>query len=118
VALPPGPPGAPRKRLGHFMIEVNSLDDVGYTRALLTEKGHACGGFGRHSNDRMFSFYLNTPSGFQVEYGCHGRTIDNEDEWEIAQYSVPSFWGHEPPDAPVSVGSGAPARAAEPEHIG
>ena len=30
----------------------------------------------RHTNDHMTSFYVNTPSGFFIEYGWGGRVID------------------------------------------
>ena len=32
---------------------------------------------GRHPNDRMFSFYAKTPSGFQFEFGWGGREVDD-----------------------------------------
>ena len=28
---------------------------------------------GTHTNDRMTSFYVRTPSGFEIEYGFGGR---------------------------------------------
>ena len=31
---------------------------------------------GRHTNDEMISFYLRTPSGFDIEYGFGGKTVD------------------------------------------
>jgi hypothetical protein len=33
---------------------------------------------GRHTNDHMTSFYVNTASGFFIEYGWGGRMIDPE----------------------------------------
>jgi hypothetical protein len=91
-ALPGGP--AP-KRLNHFMIEVNSLDDVGYALALFQQRGIGVGQLGRHTNDRMLSFYGATPSGFMVEVGTGGRLIENEDEWEVQNFRATSFWGHD-----------------------
>jgi 3,4-dihydroxy-9,10-secoandrosta-1,3,5(10)-triene-9,17-dione 4,5-dioxygenase len=32
---------------------------------------------GTHTDDRMTSFYLRTPSGFEIEYGCGGRFVDD-----------------------------------------
>ena len=44
-------------------------------------------------NDRMVSFYLDNPSGFAVEYGWGGRTIDVS-VWQVERYeSVESIWG-------------------------
>lgn len=82
------------KRLNHFMIEVDSLDDVGLARTLFQQRGIMAGDFGRHTNDKMFSFYGQTPSGFMVEYGTQGLRIDDEDAWEVGQHSAASIWGH------------------------
>jgi hypothetical protein len=50
---------------------------------------------GRHSNDFMTSFYANTPSGFFVEYGWGGRSIDPQN-WTAAEMTCgPSLWGHD-----------------------
>ena len=69
--------GSGRKALHHFMVELGSLDDVGqgYDLAQL-EDGRVVYTLGRHTNDHMTSFYVNTPSGFFIEYGWGGRIID------------------------------------------
>ena len=85
------------KSIHHFMLEVRSMDDVGlaFDRAL-------CAGarimhtLGRHPNDRMFSFYARTPSGFQFEIGWGGRDVDDA-TWEPTTYDHVSEWGHHPP---------------------
>jgi 2,3-dihydroxybiphenyl 1,2-dioxygenase len=83
------------KRINHFMLECNSLLDVGIGRDLCTQRGVPIGiDLGCHMNDRMVSFYLANPSGFAVEYGCGGRTIDDS-VWQVEHYdSVESIWGH------------------------
>ena len=48
---------------------------------------------GRHYNDQMVSFYMKSPSGFQVEYGWGGRDID-VDKWSVQLSSPGSVWGH------------------------
>jgi catechol 2,3-dioxygenase-like lactoylglutathione lyase family enzyme len=55
--------GSGRRALHHFMIEVGSLDDVGqgYDLAQL-DRGKIAYTLGRHTNDHMTSFYVNTPS--------------------------------------------------------
>ncbi len=86
-----------RKRLHHFMVEARSMDEVGlaFDRALR-------GGvrimqtLGRHPNDRMFSFYARTPSGFQFEFGWGGREVDDA-TWTTTTYDHVSEWGHHPP---------------------
>lgn len=95
--LNPGPTAAPlpgpRKRLNHIMLQVKELDHVGITYNLVEEKGIPAGKLGRHTNDQMFSFYMQTPSGFNVEYGWGGREVDDE-TWEVQYYKDASIWGH------------------------
>ncbi|MXQ75115.1 2,3-dihydroxybiphenyl 1,2-dioxygenase [Rhodococcus rhodochrous] len=80
----------------HLMIEVASLDDVGRAYDLVTGAGIALQmTFGRHTNDGVTSFYMRTPSGFAIEIGYGGDTIDSDD-WEVKTFRSPSRWGHEP----------------------
>ena len=88
----------------HFMVELGSLDDVGQGYDIL-QQGPDCIAYtlGRHTNDHMTSFYAHTPSGFFVEYGWGGRTIDTQTWVAHETFDGPSFWGHErlhlPPEA-------------------
>lgn len=88
--------GAGRRALHHFMMEAGSLDDVGqgYDLAQL-EEGRIAYTLGRHTNDHMTSFYVNTPSGFFVEYGWAGRVIDPNTWQPHETFDGPSLWGHE-----------------------
>ena len=80
----------------HFMVEYNSLDDVGQGYDLLQYKKDAIAyTLGRHTNDYMTSFYSNTPSGFFVENGWGGRIIDQNTWKPVETFDGPSFWGHE-----------------------
>lgn len=84
------------KRIHHFMLEVGAMEDVGraYDRAL--DAGVPIANtLGVHPNDRMFSFYARTPSGFDVEFGWGGRKIDDA-TWEVGHYDRMSIWGHRP----------------------
>ena len=84
------------QRLHHLMLQVTDMDDVGTTYDLCHDQGVPIAmSLGRHTNDRMTSFYMQTPSGFQVEYGAGGVEIDDE-TWEIGHYDAPSIWGHRP----------------------
>jgi 3,4-dihydroxy-9,10-secoandrosta-1,3,5(10)-triene-9,17-dione 4,5-dioxygenase len=88
--LPENPNGAV-----HMMVEVGEVDDVGraYDKVL---KGAAplSATLGRHVNDKVLSFYVRTPAGFDIEYGCHGLQIDPA-TW-VATTSLPvSAWGHQ-----------------------
>jgi 2,3-dihydroxybiphenyl 1,2-dioxygenase len=85
-------PTAP-KALRHFMIEVKSIDDVGHALDLCYEKGAPIKrSLGRHVNDKMISFYVTTPSGFDVEYGWGGRVVDDA-TWEVQQHVKSRAWG-------------------------
>jgi 3,4-dihydroxy-9,10-secoandrosta-1,3,5(10)-triene-9,17-dione 4,5-dioxygenase len=78
----------------HFMLEVEDADMVGLALDRLTAaKAPLVTTLGKHSNDEMFSFYVRTPSGLEVEYGCGGRKIDDE-AWSSTTYDSPSIWGH------------------------
>ncbi len=76
----------------HMMVEVPGLDDVGRSLDRAIAAGvHISSSLGKHMNDKMTSFYMRTPSGFDVEYGCGGIRPDwktftptislKEDEW-------------------------------------
>lgn len=80
----------------HFMVELFSLDDVGQGFDLAQSLELPLGTtMGRHTNDFMTSFYTRTPSGFMVEYGWGGRTIDST-TWQASEMKHGgSLWGHE-----------------------
>jgi 3,4-dihydroxy-9,10-secoandrosta-1,3,5(10)-triene-9,17-dione 4,5-dioxygenase len=78
----------------HLMVEVATLDDVG--RALDRVQGQGArvsASLGRHTNDHMVSFYVQTPGGFDVEYGTGARLVD-ADTWTATEITAVSFWGH------------------------
>lgn len=82
------------KRLLHFMAEVDHLDEVGLALERAYEaKARIAATLGRHSNDRMLSFYMESPSGFEIEYGCGGRLID-ERTWSLEVFDKAEIWGH------------------------
>jgi 2,3-dihydroxybiphenyl 1,2-dioxygenase len=80
----------------HFMVELFSLDDVGQAFDLAQSLEVPLGTtIGRHTNDFMTSFYSRTPSGFMVEYGWGGRSIDPQ-IWQASEMTHGgSLWGHE-----------------------
>lgn len=89
-------PGIP-KRLGHFMVEMRSMCDVGMALDRFVESGvNVVRDLGQHPNDQMTSFYVETPSGFYMEVGTGGIVID-ESKWTISLYSETSLWGHRRP---------------------
>jgi biphenyl-2,3-diol 1,2-dioxygenase len=105
LICPPGPPAT--KKMHHFMVETNDMDDVGaaFDRALVA--GHPIpNGLGKHDNDKMFSFYTLTPAGFQIEVGYGAREVG--DDWsENRAYDSISMWGHQPVQPSASEGASA-----------
>ena len=100
ATMPGGSPG-----LHHLMVEVEDLDMVGYALDTVQERSAdtITLSLGKHTNDRMTSFYATSPGGFDVEYGYGGVHIDDS-VWTSASYDAISFWGHKgvaAPDAPA-----------------
>jgi 2,3-dihydroxybiphenyl 1,2-dioxygenase len=84
------------QRLHHLMVEVAERDDVGYAFDRAWNTGCViASGLGHHPNDQMFSFYVASPAGFQVEVG-HGARLVTEDWDENRRYDRISSWGHQP----------------------
>jgi len=85
-----------KNSIHHLMMELYMLDDVGQAYDLAQgEDGRIATTLGRHSNDFMTSFYANTPSGFFVEYGWGGRSIDPKNWTPVEMTCGPSLWGHD-----------------------
>src|SRR5437868_2906617 len=72
-------PGETPSGIVHLMVEVENADDVGLCldRAL-RRKVPMSATLGRHVNDKMLSFYMKTPSGFDIEFGCEGLEVEDE----------------------------------------
>jgi extradiol dioxygenase len=86
-------PNSP-KRLNHIMLELKSVDDVVSTYDLCQQRQvPIVMSMGRHTNDRMMSFYMATPSGFMIEYGWGGRAVDDR-TWQVQYHTAGSVWGH------------------------
>jgi 3,4-dihydroxy-9,10-secoandrosta-1,3,5(10)-triene-9,17-dione 4,5-dioxygenase len=88
-------PGETPSGIVHLMIEVGNSDDVGLAldRAL-RRKVPMSATLGRHVNDKMLSFYMKTPSGFDVEFGCEGLEVE-DDSWVARESTAVSLWGHD-----------------------
>src|SRR5690606_12313144 len=88
-------PGETPSGIVHLMVEVENSDDVGLCldRAL-RRKVPMSATLGRHVNDKMLSFYMKTPGGFDVEFGCEGLQVDDE-EWVARESTAVSLWGHD-----------------------
>ncbi len=102
----------PRQGMHHLMMELYSLDDVGQGYDLArTESDRVKVSLGRHNNDYMTSFYMQTPSDFLIEYGWGGREV-NVATWQpVEMDTYASFWGHDGLRAAVR------GDAPPPEHL-
>ena len=93
----PGP-----RRIVHIMLEALSLDDLGTAMDLCEQNGvPMLETLGKHPNDLMVSFYLETPSKFGIEFGFGGRDIDDA-TWEVRRYDKRDLWGHRRLHAPAA----------------
>ena len=78
----------------HLMLEVLETDEVGYCLDRVEAAGiPIVSTLGRHTNDRMLSFYMATPTGFAMEFGTGGLQVDWED-FTPTVTTLPSLWGH------------------------
>ncbi len=91
---------APKLDIQHLMVEFADLSMVGRALDRALERGVGLTtALGEHTNDRMTSFYLRTPSGFEIEVGTGGLEVDDE-SWSVRTYDSPSVWGHARSAAP------------------
>lgn len=91
LAIAQGPPGV--AGLNHLMLQLKELDDVGNAYDLIEKYDVPITlSLGRHSNDRMQSFYICTPSLFNIEYGYDG--VEITPDWVPRTYRKTAIWGH------------------------
>lgn len=86
-----------RTRIHHLNLQAATLDDVvaGYLRC--RELGfRIANAIGQHPNDRELSFYVESPSGFEIELGWNPIVVHDERAWQTAMYRGISLWGHQP----------------------
>lgn len=94
LAFGPAEPGS-KPVLNHLMLEIDTLDGVGRALDRVREKKISLtAALGRHTNDGMLSFYMESPSGIGVEYGTEGKLIDDE-TWTVTAWDAAQLWGHD-----------------------
>lgn len=79
----------------HVMVEVDCMTEVG--RAHDRMQAHQVplsATLGQHLNDRMTSFYMKTPSDFDLEFGFGGLQVDWS-EHSAFEFTRVSIWGHD-----------------------
>ncbi len=88
-------------QLFHVFFEVETIDDLGLALDRIRHGGAPLmQSLGRHTNDRMISFYVYSPDFSAVELGWGGPSAQSDEPtYAITQGA---FWGHEffpPPSA-------------------
>lgn len=94
LALCPAPHGG-APGLVHVMVEVDSLDAVGQALDRVLKDGYSLSStLGRHTNDKMVSFYVRAPGGWDIEFGTEGMRVD-ETYYTAEEITADSYWGHD-----------------------
>lgn len=88
-----------RTAIHHLNLQAFSLDDVTEAYRRLRGMGFSiANAIGQHPNDRELSFYVASPSGFEIELGWNPIVVHEEAEtgWTPGHYAGISLWGHFP----------------------
>ncbi|MFC3612818.1 VOC family protein [Lutimaribacter marinistellae] len=86
-------------RIHHMALEVADVHDVIGAYERCRALGYKISmSIGRHTNDHAISFYVQSPSGFDVEFSCDGIRVNDalEDFPEGKVHHGISEWGHLP----------------------
>jgi len=87
-----------RTRVNHFNLEVATLADLSCAYERCRRQGYRLArGVGQHPNDREVSFYVVTPSGFELEIGWDALAVDEATWPQGLTYPNMSTWGHDIP---------------------
>jgi 3,4-dihydroxy-9,10-secoandrosta-1,3,5(10)-triene-9,17-dione 4,5-dioxygenase len=79
----------------HVMLEYPNLIEVGKAHDRMKRLGYPeSATLGSHFNDETTGFYVQTPSGFDLEIGCDSLVIDPA-TWQTTRHEGISVWGHE-----------------------
>jgi 3,4-dihydroxy-9,10-secoandrosta-1,3,5(10)-triene-9,17-dione 4,5-dioxygenase len=79
----------------HIMVEVDTLDAVGQALDRINAEGiQLSSTLGRHTNDKMVSFYVRTPGDWDIEFGTEGMRVD-ETYYTAEEITADSYWGHQ-----------------------
>jgi 3,4-dihydroxy-9,10-secoandrosta-1,3,5(10)-triene-9,17-dione 4,5-dioxygenase len=79
----------------HVMVEVDTLDAVGRALDRIQAEGvQLSSTLGRHTNDKMVSFYVRAPGDWDIEFGTDGVRVD-ETYYTAEEITADSYWGHQ-----------------------
>ena len=94
LALCPAPPSE-EPGLVHLMTEVETLDAVGQALDRVNRLDFSISStLGRHTNDKMISFYVRAPGGWDLEFGTEGMLVD-ERFYTSEEITADAYWGHD-----------------------
>jgi 2,3-dihydroxybiphenyl 1,2-dioxygenase len=100
-----------RTQIHHMNLQCASLDDVTQAYLRCRAMGYPiANAIGQHPNDRELSFYVETPSGWEIELGWNPIVVD-EQTWRTTMYEGISLWGHRPENLSLRVRLGRARRA-------
>lgn len=86
-----------RTSIHHLNLQARSLEDVTLAYQRTRKMGYGiANAIGQHPNDRELSFYVATPSGFEIEIGWNPIQVTDEEGWQPSHYQGMSLWGHFP----------------------
>lgn len=86
-----------RTKAQHINMVAASLSDVTGAFVRLRDLGFEMAHeIGQHPNDHEISFYVLSPSGFEVELGWAALTVDESTWTPDRHYNAISSWGHKP----------------------
>ncbi|VVE04617.1 biphenyl 2,3-dioxygenase [Pandoraea horticolens] len=92
-----------RTQIHHMNLQCASLDDLTQAYLRCRVLGYPiANAIGQHPNDRELSFYVQTPSGFEIELGWNPLVVD-EQTWCPTTYRGISLWGHRPENLSLRV---------------
>lgn len=79
--------------LQHLMLELTDSDGVGLALDRVMKAALPISStLGRHKNDRMLSFYVRSPDGFDLELGAEGLQVG--EDWVAHAFCEGDVWGH------------------------
>ncbi len=82
------------KRIDHLRIELDSLDDVGFTLDRASEQvPTAHSSLGKNTTSQSISFYMDTPSNFPIQYGWGSGEISPKNR-RVLRHDRSMAWGH------------------------
>lgn len=93
IAFGEGP--VPPSGAVHIMLQYPNLVEVGKAHDRMKQFAYVeSASLGQHFNDETVGFYVQTPSGFDLEIGCDSLVIDSAN-WQVTKHESISIWGHE-----------------------